>query len=395
LIEWIAFSIVFMPLRGTVTRAVELLAVIVVLSLVVGQALGTPVGLSYVETGSMEPTLEPGDGFVAVPAELAGPVEEGDVVVFRAQEIQGGGLTTHRVVGETERGYVTRGDANPFTDQDGDEPPVKEAQVVAVAFQPGGQVVAIPGLGAAVEGTQAALETVQRVLAGLFGTRALLGAQGLAYLFFAVTALWYVVGEWRAREGRDRDRSRSRTAGLDPRLIAAAFALLLVAGATAAMVAPAGTQEYTIVSAAFESEQPTVIPTGESNDIPYRVPNGGFVPVVAYLEPASDGVDATPEQVRVPPRSVANATLTLQAPPETGAYRRYVVEHRYLAVLPTSTIDALYRVHPWAPIVVIDALLGVPFYVGSVALLGRGRVRRRSRDRGGSSRLRRLVDRYT
>ena len=384
-----------MSIKRTLSVALQAAAVLVVVSLVVGQFLGQPILLSYVETGSMQPTLSPGDGFVAIPAQIAGGIGPGDVVTFDAQEIQGGGLTTHRVVGETERGYVTRGDANPFTDQDGGEPPVKDAQVVAVAWQVGGSVVVVPGVGAAVEGTQAALGAVQRTLAGLFGTRALLGTQGLAYLFFAVTALWYAVGEWRAREGRDRDRSRSRTAGLDPRLVAAAFALLLVVGATAAMVGPAGTQEYTVVSAEFESERPTVIPTGESNDLTYRVPNGGFVPVVAYLEPASDGVDATPEQVRVPPRSVANATLTLQAPPETGAYRRYVVEHRYLAVLPTSTIDALYRVHPWAPIVVIDALLGVPFYVGSVALLGRGRVRRRSRDRGGSSRLRRLVDRYT
>jgi len=35
----------------------------------------------------MAPTLEPGDGFVAVPAELAGPVEEGDVVTFCVEEI--------------------------------------------------------------------------------------------------------------------------------------------------------------------------------------------------------------------------------------------------------------------------------------------------------------------
>ncbi len=382
--------------RGTVARAAELLAVAVVLSLLVGQALGTPVGLSYVETGSMEPTLDPGDGFVAVPPELAGPVEEGDVVVFRAQEIQGGGLTTHRVVGETERGYVTRGDANPFTDQDGGEPPVKEAQVVAVAFQPGGQVVAIPGVGVAVEGARAALGTVQRTLAALVGSRALLGTQGLAYLFFAVTALWYAVGEWRARGNRSRarDRRRDRDAGLDPRLAAAAFALLLVAGATAAMVVPAGTQEYTVVSAEFESDRPTVIPAGGSNDLTYRVPNGGVLPVVAYFDPASDGVGVAPERVRVAPGSTANATLTLQAPPETGAYRRYVSEYRYLAVLPTSTIDALYRLHPWLPVLAIDVLLGVPFYLGSLALLGSGRVRRRSRDRDGPSRLRRLVDRY-
>ncbi|MFC7138101.1 S26 family signal peptidase [Halobaculum litoreum] len=64
----------------------------------VGQALGQPVLVSYVETGSMAPTLAPGDGFVAVPAAVAGQVEAGDVVTFRAESVGGGGLTTHRVV---------------------------------------------------------------------------------------------------------------------------------------------------------------------------------------------------------------------------------------------------------------------------------------------------------
>jgi signal peptidase len=379
-----------MSLPRSLTLGVELLAAAAVASLVVGQLVGTPVGLSYVETGSMAPTMEPGDGFVAVPAELAGPVEEGDVVVFRAEEVGGGGLTTHRVVGETERGYITRGDANPFTDQDGDEPPVKEPQVVATALQVGGSVVVIPGLGVVVGGVQAVLSAVQRTLAGLLGTRSLLGAQGLAYLFFGVTLAWYLVGAWRDSGSRDRARSRvrSRDAGVDPRLYAAGFALLLVVGATAAMVAPAGAQQFGVVSAEFESETPTVIPQGESNSITYRVPNGGVVPVYAYLEPGSEGVTVAPRRVRVAGGETVETTVTLRAPPETGYYRRYVVEHRYLAVLPASTIDALYRVHPWAPILAVDALLGAPFYLAGARLLGSGRVR--SRDRDGPSTLDRV-----
>ncbi|MFC6975369.1 signal peptidase I [Halomicroarcula sp. GCM10025709] len=116
-----------------------MVVVLFLVSMVVGQLLGQPVLLGYVTTGSMQPTLDPGDGFVAIPAALAGPVDEGDVVTFRAEEIQGGGLTTHRVVDRTDRGYVTRGDNNPFTDQDGGEPPVTDAQIVAVVWQPGGR----------------------------------------------------------------------------------------------------------------------------------------------------------------------------------------------------------------------------------------------------------------
>nr|WP_245902831.1 S26 family signal peptidase [Salinigranum rubrum] len=285
-----------MPIRRTVVRSGELLVVLVVLALLAGQFLGQPVLLAFVETGSMAPTMEPGDGFVAVPAQLTGPPEAGDVVTFRAEELQGGGLTTHRIVGETERGYITQGDANPFTDQDGEEPPVKRAQIVAVAWAPGGEVVVVPALGTVVQAVQGSLDFVQRNLASLTGTRALLGTQGIAYLLFAVTGLYYLVGELRSsgKRERSRDRSRSRTSGLDPRLVTLALTLLLVGGMTAAMVGPAGQQQYGVVSAEFESERPTVIPMGESKTIPYPVGNGGLVPVYAYVEPASEGVSVTP-----------------------------------------------------------------------------------------------------
>jgi signal peptidase len=379
----------------------EVLAIVVVVALVAGQALGYPVLLGFVETGSMEPTLNPGDGFVAVPTAIDGDVEEGDVVVFRAEQIQGGGLTTHRVVDETDRGYVTRGDANPFTDQDSDEPPVKDAQVVAKAWQVGGSVVVIPHLGTAVMGLQSAITDTQRTLASVTGSRSLLGTQGLTYLLLGLSILLYIF-DLVASGGTDRDRSRSRDRdrdrGLSTRVIVAGFAALIVLTATAAMVVPAGTQEFGIVSAEFESADPTVIRQGTAESLVYRVPNAGVVPVVVYLSPASEGVETDPERIRVPGRSSANATLTLSAPPETGYYRRYVSEYRYLAVLPASVLDACYRIHPWLPIVVVDAVIGVPFYLFGMSIIGSGRLRSRSRSRSrsrdGVSTLRRLLRRY-
>ncbi len=379
--------------RRLLTLGAEAALVLVVASLLLGQVLGTPVLLGYVETGSMEPTLEPGDGFVAVPAAVAGDVEEGDVIVFRAEELQGGGLTTHRVVGETERGYVTRGDANPFTDQDGDEPPVKEGQIVAEALQIGGSVVVIPNLGTLVTGLQGAFTAVQQRLAVMTGSRALLGTQGLAYLLLGLSALLYLYDVLAGDgEERDRDRDRSRDQGLSPGLVVLVLAGVLVASATAAMVVPAGTQQFGVVSAEFASENPTVIEQGGSATLPYTVPNAGLVPVVAYVEPGSDGVAIEPQRVRVGGRSEATVEMTLSAPPETGYYRRFVTEHRYIALLPVPVIDALYEVHPWLPILAIDAALA-----GAVALLGllvlggrRVRVRRRS-SRHNRSTWRRLL----
>ncbi|WP_251330725.1 signal peptidase I [Haloplanus pelagicus] len=381
--------------RRTLSVAGEALAVLVVVALVAGQVLGYPVLLGFVETGSMEPTLDPGDGFVAIPTAIDGHVEEGDVIVFRAERIQGGGLTTHRVVDQTERGYVTRGDANPFTDQDGDEPPVKDAQIVAKAWQVGGSVVVIPHMGTAVMGLQSAVTDTQRLLASVTGSRSLLGTQGLTYLLLGLSALLYVFDLF-ASDGseRDRTRSRDRDRGLSTRTIVAGLAALVVLTATASMVVPGGTQEFGVVSAEFDSESPTIIRQGSAETLTYRVPNAGLVPVVVYLTPASEGVTTDPERLHVPGRSNTNATITLSAPPETGYYRRYVSEYRYLAILPTSVIDAGYRLHPWVPVVLVDAVIGVPFYLLGTWLVGSGRLRARSRSRDGVSTLGRLLNRY-
>jgi len=351
-----------------------------VLSLVLSSVTGVPVFLSYVETGSMEPTLQPGDGFVSVPKAVSGPIQEGDVVVFRSESVQDGRLTTHRVVEVTDRGLVTKGDANPFTDQASGEPPVKRAEVVATAMTVDGHVFVVPGVGFVVERARGAVGTGQQTVAAVLGTRSLLGGRGLAYLFFALTLAWYGVGVLRQREAKRRERTRSRDDGIDVRRAVAAFAALIVLGATASMVVPAGTHEYGVVSSSFESAQPYVVPAGESERHSYVVDNGGVLPVVAFVEPASDGVSVAGGEFVVPSRGTAAASVTLHAPPETGYYRRYVTEHRYLAVLPLSTIRALHSVHPWTPILVIDALLATVFYALGVALTGHERVRRRVRE---------------
>jgi signal peptidase len=357
---------------------------------VAGGLLGQPILLSYVETGSMAPTLAPGDGFVAIPAAVAGGVETGDVVTFEAEQIQGGGLTTHRVVGQTDQGFVTRGDDNPFSDQDGGEPPVRREQIVAVAWQPGGSVLVIPHLGTVVGGIEGALGTLQTRLASLLGTESLLGVQGLAYLLFGATAVLYLVDLY--LDGGSHERETDRETGTNVRLLVAAMALGLAVAATAAMAAPAGAQEYDIVSAEFDSERAFVVRAGTSTSFTYPIGNDGFVPVVAFLEPGSDAVAVQPREVRVGPNEVANATVTLSAPPETGAYRRYAAEHRYLALLPMSIIRTLYGIHPWLPVAVIDALVAVPFYLVGVRLVGNGRIRSQSRE--GPSRLGRLWRRY-
>lgn len=384
-----------MKLRPYIDGLVVVVLVFFVLALLLGAALGQPILLGYVETNSMQPAMDPGDGFVSIPQQLAGPVQQGDVIVYQAEKLHDGGLTTHRVVAENDKGYITKGDANSFTDQDRkNEPPVKDAQIVGKALQINGHLVVIPHLGDVVVSISTALQTVQRALSNVFGTSLLLGTNGLAYLLFAVSFLYYVLSGVGRRNSRNRNPpSRSnRETGFDARLIVALFTLLVVVGATLPMVVPGGTQEYGVVSAEFDSEQPTVIPVGQSDSLQRQVANDGILPVIVYHEPASEEVEVRPRELGLESGEIKESTVTLHAADRTGYHRRFVTQHRYLAVLPRSTIRYLYHFHPWAPIVVIDVLIGVPFYLFGVGLVGTGHIRNQSRSRGidGLTRLRRV-----
>jgi signal peptidase len=349
---------------------------------IVGGVVGVPMGISFVETGSMEPQLQPGDGFIAIPAAVAGPVEPGDVVVFDAVNLNDGGLVTHRVVGETESGYITRGDANPVTDQDGSEPPVQEGQIRAKALQIGDSIVVVPGVGTVVMGMGAAVGSLQRTLAGLLGTRALLGSQGLAYILLGFGTVTYIIASF-AENANRRDRSRSRSRRIEvlsPITVIAVMAVGLVLLLTASMLVPAGPQQFQFVSSQSDAAGPSVIERGTAENVTYRIPSNGPLPVVTVIEPTSQGISVTPQERYVAGGATENVTITIEAPPETGAYTRTIHEYRYLAVLPTGTILALHAIHPVAPLIAINLLVGTLFVLVAVVLVGLDPIRI-SRDR--------------
>lgn len=364
----------------------QAIVVLVLVAIVAGQLIGQPVLVTYVTSDSMAPTIATGDGYLVLPSVVAGSVEKGDIVVFNAKTLHGGtgGLTTHRVVGETEQGFLTKGDNNPFTDQSGGEPPVKSVQVVGQAVSVGGGPVVIPSLGTALTAIRDAMTGAQRWLAIKLGMRSLLGTRGLAYLLLGVGGLLYagsVVAERRGSGSQRRSRRRSRRRGgfLPRRIprpwIALVLGCLLVVSLTVTMTVAGGVQEFGVVSAEQDSPEATIIPTGQSERLDYSVPNDGVVPIVAYVDPASTGVDTPSGGVLVEPGERATVGVELSVPPTTGYYPRYVVEHRYLAVLPQSWIHGLYLVHPWLPVVVIDALVLGGFVAVAVPIIGRGTIR--------------------
>lgn len=344
-----------MRVRNLIGPAVEALLVLGVLSLLIGSVLGQPLLLSYVETGSMSPTLNPGDGFVAVPTQLAGPVEEGDVVTYRAEELHGGGLVTHRIVGQTDRGFRTQGDANPAPDQAATEPPVKRPQIVAVALQVDGSVVRLPWIGHLATGIQESVQSVQRWVATTFGIR-LGGLSGGVSLLLAVLGGFYLIDAF--RDSGEPSESEEPASETDARTYLVVGIAVVMLATTAGMVLPAGATQYDVISAETDSNRSTVILHGTTEHRDITLANSGIVPAMILVEPGSEGMTVPSDEIYVPSRGKTTARITLSAPTEIGHYRRYLVTHRYFAILPPSIIQMLYGIHPWLPIAVIDTIVG-------------------------------------
>ncbi|WP_254809024.1 signal peptidase I [Natronosalvus amylolyticus] len=370
--------------RRLLTLCGTALAVVIVSLLVFGSILGQPILLSFVETGSMEPTIDEGDGFIAIPTAVAGPVESGDVVVYDAQEIDGGGLTTHRVVSSSSGGYVTRGDANMVTDQDSGEPPVTDGQVVAKAWQVNGQVVTIPHLGTAVMGVESGVESLQFRLASTLGTGALLGSFGTSYLLFGFGIAVLAVSALLDRSGvatRSRSRRRSRQDVFNAKRVVLAMGLVLCLVTVGTMIAMSGSTEIGFVSSEYDSGASHVIPAGETDDRTYEIAHNGPVPVVTVVEPASDGIGVDAEPTRLERGEGFNATVSVTAPPETGYYLRSFAEYRYFAVLPTPVIVGLHGIHPWLAAAAVTTVTVGIFVLPFALLIGTGAIRTRERRR--------------
>ena len=380
-------------LRRTATDLLTVLAVVVVIALVVGQLTGQPVLLGYVTSGSMSPTLEAGDGFVAVPAGMSDDIEPGDVIVFDAVELQGGGLTTHRVVGVTEDGYLTRGDNNPFRDQEGGEPVVTEDRIVATALQVNGQVVRIPGLGTGIETVRDTAESGQTTAAEAFGFETV-GSRALSGLFISIGLVLLLIvfaDDFRGRQGRDRARSRSRfdEEGIDGRWVALALAFLVLVPANAALFAPAGTQQVVIDG----DDLPGGTAPGETVETELTAENNGLIAMLVLLKTSHLDGELSRNELATPRGRSATATLTVTAPPPGEQAVVTISEHRYFLVAPPSLIVWLHSIHPLVAVAAFNVLVlgSVLTLVGAVFGFGAKRVRSRARDIPLRMRIKRLL----
>jgi signal peptidase len=366
-------------LRTYVVRGLTIAGFVLVLTLIVGALVGQPVLLSFVVSGSMSPTIQEGDGFVAIPEQVAGDIEQGDVIVFQSQEIRGGELTTHRVVGETESGYITRGDANPFTDQDGAEPPVTESRIVAVAWQPGGQVVTIPNLGTAILAGRVVVTNILTAVTTVLGVEQAAESwqAGSVMLVSGVILFAISIGSGIVSgSSRERERSRGQDT-FDPRYAALFLTAIIIVPANIAMVAPSSTHQIPTGEIAAGSN----IAPGDPVEATLVANNEDALVTMLVVFNASGRTTIENRWLDVPGGETDSTALYAPAPPRGEQKVVTVSEYRYIVLLPPTVIIAMHDIHPLVALGVINAALTVAVLAFVIGLLGTSKRRVRDTDR--------------
>lgn len=358
-----------MDVKSTIQTTITVVLVAIALALVVGQLLGQPLLIGYVETGSMEPTLEIGDGFIAVPTLFAGDVGEGDVVTFEAQSVGGGGVTTHRIERETSDGYITSGDANSFTDQESGEPPVQDTQILAVVLEFDGEVVVIPSIGNMAQTVQTGVGSILTALG--FGNITSYGI-GTATTVFGVTLITVsLIYSFLSSGKRPTTRLDSRPELVNSKWILIALVVILILPLMTGMVLASDTTTIQILSAQnADEDNPTQIGVGETETMPYSVENNLFVPKVVVVDSESDGVEFSRSVVTVSHGETEELTLSLSAPDDTGVYTRARSEHHYYHVIPVPVIVALHNIHPLVAMTAISSVIISPVVVAFLLVVG-------------------------
>lgn len=303
-------------------RHVGTLVVLALAVFVIAQP-ALPVHPTLAESDSMAPTIDEGDFYLVVPADA---ITQGDIILFYSP--REGQHTTHRVVGETDEGFVTKGDNNPSTDQAAGYPAVQEEEVVGEVVSLGGEPFVISGLGGPLK-----------------------QANEHQYLILALAFGILIVSELRVLYTRSK-RSTERDIVCMDDIIQPLFIGLMVLGLVL-VIWGASTHTLVWVATSQVTEAHTV-PVGES--VSRSVDVKTYTPPFTTVIVEADGMT-------VQDRSVAGAKITLDgqlpAMSSTGSFQTQVRVHPYPAMLPESTIRRLHAGHP------ILATLGtvLPIYV--------------------------------
>jgi len=320
--------------------------------------LPTPIGI--VTSRSMEPLLTVGDVVFIQPAAIE-DLKVGDVIAYHSPPDK---MIIHRVVKVLRlpgKVYlITKGDANPVTDQSIGFPPVRAENLIGKVFCLDGVPFKVPHIGVyIIQARNFAIWLTQNKIWSFWGP---------------LIAIIYVFGPYLSPRGISQFDLRSALRSKIPVKTLLIYALVSFV-AISAFTFYFKVESYTLsmrVACLLEDKEPAYISFGsmiygEVKNNTIQVTGAPLFPVktVAMLfGNASTLVRPIPDVMIVEPQMLTTLTLQAKIPPrgevEPGIYRAnvYIFSDTLLLILPNNLIFSTFYAlrNPWISLALLDFL---------------------------------------
>lgn len=269
----------------------------------------SPVIITSPDTESMVPTIETTDLVIAVSQD---DYETQDIILFRDANVDQ--LVLHRIVDETEEGYVTQGDANDITDQEAGLAPVSNSQISGKILTYNNEPITIPHVGLIYSQTE------------------LLVLGWIIFLIFTVFGSTITEAEYKHNE-----LSFIRTASV----LILAFCLLVIG--ISFLFPTVETLTY-VVSQQAPAESQSVVSIDSVKEQPIIIDNGLNIITTQYPE-----VNSSQISFKSVSRTAWDETeLIFENKPQSsiGPIEAEVTVYTFLRTLPRPLLYSLAQIHP-------------------------------------------------
>lgn len=326
-----------------------IIAIIVVTAAIGASVTKKPVFMTSVRSNSMYPLFQRGDMLIIKSVTPKDEVNDGDIIIFKVEEgsLSSKGWIVHRIVsGNYEEGFITKGDANEYTDQEsGGTGPIRPewiaSRVVTIDYKP----VKIPLLG--------------------YLPLWMEGFQKNPYLFPIIVGILAIVIGAGELFGNKKKGKKSRSK-LDMQLI------YLLCGITFSIILAVSTvtssQHLSVVYEVSDSSKGIlsgsdvgILKTGEVIERPLASLNTkGVFPFVVTITTNDPQITASNHLTLLKPKEELKTTFKVNAIVQ-GKYESKIHIGMFLPVLPSKFIYWLAAKSYWLALIITSIIPGLPF----------------------------------
>ncbi|WP_308637218.1 signal peptidase I [Paenibacillus silvisoli] len=306
-----------------------------------------PVLLTIIQSDSMVPVWQRGDMVIIENMSKQSEVRPGDIVFFKTKDdnLSSKGWIAHRIIsGDPTAGYITKGDANEFTDQVTNQiGPIQREWIAGRAVTMNGKALVIPKIGylslwvGKYQSNPYILPIVAVVLAALIG-----------------------IGELKSGPKR-----KKKASGLELQFIymLGGITISMIVGGTMLAASQKVKLDYE-VSAMSQVENTegggSVLEAGEVITKPLSdLSNTGFFPLIGTITSNDGQIQFSHKQLMLPKGQTANATYTVTAK-TPGTYKSEIRVGLFYPLLPGALIYWLAAVNYWLALLTVALLPGLP-----------------------------------